>query len=161
MKKNNPSTPPANAISLSLAVTDTTDTEGVSANRVYKIMQDAIDRNAAVIYNGNDEQIDVPFIAHIQQMHPDFAPTSSDYDGPFDGWDLSEHIYMVEANRCTQDQFIEYVTTHFSSDIVALWAETLKAAQEHPDFPVFLGEGCVALHIDNSDDSWFEYIIEG
>lgn len=159
MKKNNSTSP--TAITLSMAVTDTTDTEGKSACRVYQIVQDAIDRNAAVIYNGNDETIEVPFIAHIQQMHPDFVATSPDYDGPFDGWDLANHIYMVEANRCTQDQFIDLVASRFSPDIVALWGETMKAAQEHDGFPIFLGEGCVALHIDNDDDSWFEYIIEG
>lgn len=158
MKKTEAKT--TTGLALCLAVSETADTESTAALRIYDAVQSAIDRNAAVIYNGNDETIDVPFIAHIIQMHPDFVRDSPEYDGPFEGWETASHLYMVEASRCPQDKFIDLVTEHFSDDIISLWAETLRAAQTHPDIPIFLGDGCVAIHIDNTDESWFEYIIE-
>lgn len=144
-----------------MAVSETTNMESKTAQHIYEVVQNAVDRDAAVLYMGNNETIEVPFIAHIRQMHPDFVSTSEeDYNGPFEGWDFATKLYMVEASRCNQDTFIDFVTKHFSPELISIWAKTLKTAQDDSDFPIFLGSGCAAIHVDNSDGSWFEYIIE-
>lgn len=148
-------------VALCIAVSETSDPNSETAYRIYRQVQDGIDTDSAVLYNGNDEQIDVPFIARLRAMHPDFVEGAVDYEGPFEGWENVSHIYMVDGSRCKQDMFIDLVTKSFSSELICLWGETLNAAQTHPDIPVFLGDGCVAIHCDLIDETWFEYIIEG
>lgn len=152
--------PLQNKHNLCIAVYETSNMESETAQLIYRRLQESIDNNCAVIYNGNDETIEVPFVARLHQMHPDFIKESEEYDGPFDGWDNSTHLFMVDGLRCSQDQFIDLVAKNFSSDIIKLWAETLKLASIQSDLPIFLGKGCLAIHCDQIEGTWFEYIIE-
>lgn len=154
-------TPLPNNHNLCIAVYETSNMESETAQIIYRKLQEAIDNNCAVIYNGNDEKIKVPFIARLHQLHPDFVKEAEEYEGPFDGWDNSTHIFMVDGSRCSQDQFIDIVAKNFSNDIIKMWAQSLKLASIESDLPIFLGKGCLAIHCDQNDGTWFEYIIEG
>lgn len=148
-----------NGVTLCMAVSDTSDTESNVALRIYDTLQSAIDNDGCVIYNGNDETVEVPFLARLRQMHPDFVDGTDNYEGPFEGWDNVLHIFAIDGARCSQEQFVQIVCDKFSPEIVECWHQSLKAAQEHSDFPVFLGADCAAIHCDCEGDTWFEYII--
>lgn len=148
-----------NGLTICMAVSETSDVEGSTALRIYEMIQAAIDNDGAVIYNGNDEQVEVPFLARLRQMHPDFVEGAADYEGPFEGWDNVNHIYMIDGARCSNDKFIKLVVEKFSPEIVEIWGQTIKAATEHTDMPIFLGADCAAVRCTLEGDTWFEYII--
>lgn len=149
-----------NTHNLCIAVCETSNVESETAQIIYRKLQESIDKNSAVIYNGNDEKIEVPFVARLHRLHPNFIKESEEYEGPFDGWDNCTHILMVDGSRCSHDQFIDIVTKNFSNEIIKMWAHTLKLSISQSNLPIFLGQGCLAIHCDQNDGTWFEYIIE-
>lgn len=148
-------------LTLCIAVSETCDSFSSVAEAVYAKIQNAIDNDSAALYNGNDEKVEVPILTPIRNLFPKtHNPESPQFEGLFNGWEKACHLLMVDASKCATDIFISLIVEHFSEDLATIWAAALKEAQKDKDFPVFLGEDCAAVHVDLTDGSWFEFIIE-
>lgn len=100
------------------------------------------------IYNGNDEEIDVPQLFKTADLHPKYVGREQE----FGGWLNAEHIKMIDFGKCGAEQRHDLLKQHFDSKTFQAWLDCRKE---------FDNASTVAVHIDQTDGSWYEYVTNG
>lgn len=133
-------------LNLCIAVTES-DGEGLDMPTFAKRVAASIKNDGLCIYNGNNEVIGVPFLCKIRTLHPNFIGRESE----FGGWMGCTHIKMIDFDKCGADQRDELlVQNSFNPDTITVWLLNRQ---------MFDDNTTVAIHIEDSEGDWYEYII--
>lgn len=127
-----------------------TECEGNSAEMeaVASRIGASIKNGGKSIYNGNDEEIDVPQLFKTAELHPKYVHREQE----FGGWLNAKHIKMIDFGKCGTEQRHDLLKQHFDSKTFQTWLDCRKE---------FDNASTVAIHVDDTDGSWYEYITNG
>lgn len=135
---------------LSLAVNILTDTETESYTYMADRIQQSIDNEGIVLYNGNDEKIEVPLIACMAQVYPSFVRDSAEWVEEFYGWTNSNRTIVIYFNRVSSDKREALLRQYFDEKTVECWLCYRV---------LFDSDETMAIRVEDSDGSWHEHII--
>lgn len=142
-KQNEMEEPKTLCIALSECEGDSAEMEAV-ASRIGA----SIKNGGKTIYNGNDEEIDVPQLFKTAELHPKYVHREQE----FGGWLNAKHIKMIDFGKCGSEQRHDLLKAHFDSKTFQAWLDNRKE---------FDNAETVAVHIDRTDGSWYEYVTNG
>lgn len=142
-KQNEMEEPKTLCIALSECEGDGAEMEAV-ASRIGA----SIKNGGKTIYNGNDEEIDVPQLFKTAELHPKYVHREQE----FGGWLNAKHIKMIDFGKCGSEQRHDLLKAHFDSRTFQAWLDYRKE---------FDNAETVAVHIDQTDGSWYEYVTNG
>lgn len=142
-QKQNMEEPKTLCIALSECEGDSAEMEAV-ASRIGA----SIKNGGKTIYNGNDEEIDVPQLFKTAELHPKYVHREQE----FGGWLNAKHIKMIDFGKCGSEQRHDLLKAHFDSKTFQAWLDNRKE---------FDNAETVAVHIDQTDGSWYEYVTNG
>lgn len=142
-KQNEMEEPKTLCIALSECEGDSAEMEAVASRIGASIKNDG-----KTIYNGNDEEIDVPQLFKTAELHPKYVHREQE----FGGWLNAKHIKMIDFGKCGSEQRHDLLKAHFDSKTFQAWLDNRKE---------FDNAETVAVHIDQTDGSWYEYVTNG
>ena len=113
-------------------------------------VQHAIDHHGINIYNGSDETEEVPFISGIEQVYPEYVRGSEEWTDEFYGWVGSDSTIVIYFDRIAEHQRESVLRQYMADSTVECWLANIDRFNTHD---------VMAVHIDDSDGSWYEQII--
>lgn len=110
----------------------------------------SIKNNGSTIYNGNDENMSVPTLMKSAELHPKFVGKETTL-GP---WTDVQKITVIDFEKLPEDneQRERVLRSELNDTTVDMWLDNID---EFSDADV------VAIHIDDVDGSWYEYVTNG
>ena len=113
------------------------------------LIQQSVNNRGLIIYNGNDESEEVPFLCNITQVYHTSDHKSDTYTMDFCGWDEWESITVLDFQQLPSMKRHDLLVSHFHPATVQMWNANRDS---------FNDAGTIAVHVQGDDGTWFEHI---
>ena len=110
----------------------------------------SIKNSGSTIYNGNDENMSVPTLMKSAELHPTYVGKETSLGG----WTDVQKITVIDFEKLPKDaEHRERVLrSELNDTTVDMWRDNIDE---------FNDDDVVAIHIDDTDGSWYEYVTNG